>query len=250
MIGGLDLALTYHRSTPFLDAMRARWNEFANVFSPALVHTWHTIEQTFERQSGPRATAVWPVIPAELGSGKSLSAKMWCALLPPAKSALVVVRTRELAQEFADDVNQWGGHAVALYSPRGGLPNDLWTSPARTLSTPTVVICHKSYEMGLDELSPARSLERFETVHRFEGHPRDLVIIDEALDQVLESRLLRDDVSKLLTFVRQHRLRVPVEALRVLRSIDEALFEAPDANRAIAVGTLLAGVPYLSLIHI
>jgi hypothetical protein len=228
----------------FLDAMQERWtNEYGNVFSPRLQRTWLQIVNTLNWQSGPEADQRWIVIPAELGIGKTTCAKTWCSMLPDQKSALVVVRTREQAQEFVDDVNQWSGErkAVALFSPeKDGLANEYWAAPEQTKVFPVVVVCHKSYELGLDEFSLEAAQKRFDVVHQYLDKARDIVVIDEALDQVAEARLGRGQMNVLMHLLRRVQYKHH-GALRVIESVGRALREAPvDRARALTVPELLA----------
>lgn len=195
----------------FLNAMRVKWSEYKNVYSDLLQLTWLQIATTLNYQASPGGLARWPVIPAELGIGKTTCAKLWCAMIPDDVSALVVVRTREQAQEFADDVNAWSGErkAVALFSPDedNNLPNPYWHEAENTKIYPIVVVCHKSYEMGLDEFSLEAVQKRFDVVHLYVNKPRDIVIIDEALDQVAEARVGRGAMTVLMHLLKrvQHK---------------------------------------------
>jgi hypothetical protein len=237
----------------FIRKMREKWTEYGNAYSTPLGTTWLQIVDTLNRQAGADSSPIWPVIPAELGIGKTTCAKLWCAMLPAGRSALVVVRTRDQAREFADDVNAWSGtpKAVALFSPDAALPCELWKTPERSREFPVVVVCHKSYEMGLDEFSLEAAHVRFDMVHRYCAGRRDIVIIDEALDQVAEARVNRAALLELMKLVyklrthprhalrniHQHHLR----AMRVLESIGRAVREAPDSDlRALSASTLLA----------
>src|SRR4030095_5694045 len=69
-------------ATEFLTVMKAKWAEYGNVGSPALEHVCLELQATLDYQSGPDALDVWPVIPCELGSGKTTAAKLWCAVKP------------------------------------------------------------------------------------------------------------------------------------------------------------------------
>src|SRR5438128_961163 len=124
----------------FLSAMRSKWSEYGNVYADAPLHTWLQIATTLNYQASAEREARWPVIPAELGIGKTTAAKLWCAMLPDGHSALVVVRTREQAREVADDINAWSGErkAVALYSPSDEWPNEYWHDPDATKIFPVV----------------------------------------------------------------------------------------------------------------
>src|SRR5262245_18507739 len=92
----------------FLEAMRVKWREYGNVRSGPLQDAWRTICEVLNQQtlkpSRPR-----PVIPSELGSGKTTSAKMYCSRLPVEQHAgvLIVTRTIEQAQDYANDINAW-----------------------------------------------------------------------------------------------------------------------------------------------
>jgi hypothetical protein len=245
-------------TTTFSEAMRARWAAYGNVYSDRLQIPWLQIEATLDYQSGPEALDVWPVIPAELGIGKTTAAKLWCSRLPADKSALVVVRTREQAREFADDVSAWSGEpgrAAALFSPGAELPNALWGSPEKTKSYQVVVVCHKSYEMGLDEFALDAAHARFELVHQYLEGRRSIVIIDEALDQVAEARIGRGAMPALLQIVpklwahprqaTRQLNRDHLAAMRVLESVGRALREAPaDRERALSASELLAMTTY------
>ena len=94
----------------FLTAMKAKWAEYGNVGSRTLEHVWLQMQATLDYQSGPVALDVWPVIPCELGSGKTTAAKIWCAVKPVDENhpgVLIVVRTKDQADEYARDINSW-----------------------------------------------------------------------------------------------------------------------------------------------
>lgn len=126
-MNALDVALAWSRKTPFLDAMRAKWAEYGNVESPALWHVKTQIEATLNQQAGPDARDVWPVIPCELGAGKSTAAKVWCAVNETRPGVLVVVRTKDQADEYAREHQRLVGRAGArlralLRAPTGPAP--------------------------------------------------------------------------------------------------------------------------------
>ena len=56
----------------FLDTMRSKWSEYGNVGSPALDQVWLQICEVMNQQIGSPSLPR-PVIPAELGAGKSTS---------------------------------------------------------------------------------------------------------------------------------------------------------------------------------
>jgi hypothetical protein len=158
-------------------------------------------------QASPDAEAGWPVIPAGLGIGKTTCAKLWCSMLPKGPDhpgVLVVVRTKHQADEYAREINAWAGRPVA-FAHHSGLDvktrKDLDALP----TYPVLVVRHRSYENGLDGFSVDASRVKFEKMHRWRGGKRAIVIIDEALDQVVEARIPRDTTTELMTAVRTAR---------------------------------------------
>src|SRR5262249_1394243 len=112
-----------------------------------------------------------------------------------------------------------------------------------------LVVCHKSYEMGLDEFALDAAHVRFEIVHQYGEGQRSVVIIDEALDQVAEARISRGALHEVLgvvqSVVRGRRTDRHLEAQRVLASVDRALREAPaDRHQALSASELLALTDY------
>src|SRR5437764_2442044 len=129
----------------FLEAMRAKWvgAEYGNVTSPALDAVWVQIAETMNRQTA-QPSLPRPVIPAELGAGKTTCAKLWCSMLPLNEThpgVLVVVRTIEQAEEYANDINSWSGSKAAL-AFHSGLKGQQRPKPEVMLHYPILVVCH------------------------------------------------------------------------------------------------------------
>src|SRR5438067_1078597 len=131
----------------FLDAMRAKWAEYGNVGSPALDQVWIEIAETMNRQTA-NPSLPRPEIPAGLGAGKTTCAKMYCSMLSSYyhPGVLVVVRTIDQAEEYAREINAWGGIAFAFHSELRSRPK-----PELLQQAPTLVICHRGYELALDD---------------------------------------------------------------------------------------------------
>ena len=235
----------------FLDAIHAKWNEFGNVSSPALHHVWSQIQATLDYQSGPDALDVWPVIPCELGSGKTTAAKVWCAVKPLDENhpgVLIVVRTKDQADEYARDINAWSGVSYMAYAHHSGLPLADRQNLDILVSFPVLVVCHKSYENGLDDFAVDVSRIKFEKMHRFRRGQRGLVIIDESLDQVHEERIRRDVLKELMGRMPRAVEKAHPEAMRVIESINRVLREAPDErNRTFSTDQLLALTPFTAV---
>jgi len=214
----------------FLDAMRAKWAEYGNVGSPALDQVWMQIAETFNRQTAePREPR--PVIPAELGAGKTTCAKQWCSMLPSNENhpgVLVVVRTIEQAEEYAKDINAWAGSGKPAFAYHSKLKTR--PLPLVMQQYPILVICHKGYELALDELL-VEEPERYEKLMRFRTGQRRLAIVDEALDQVYVARLSPDSLHRVPGLVHDPRiLKRHLRAVDVISSAHRALIEAPESG--------------------
>ncbi len=226
----------------FVREMQKRWIELdpENVYSPALLATWRRVCETFNAQATTPALR-HPVVPAELGAGKTTCAKVWCAMLPTEghPGVLIVARSIEQAVEYADTINIWAKAPVA-FAYHSKLPLSERENTHALAQWPVVVICHRQYEIGLDKLAVNESYERFDHLHAWrEGHRR-LVIIDEALELVHESRVSRGNLKSLIDQIPRQVETKHQGAMRVLYSVYEALREAPDhAHQTITVEALL-----------
>jgi hypothetical protein len=232
----------------FLEAMRAKWAEYGNVESPALLHVWLQMQATLDYQSGPDALDVWPVIPCELGSGKTTAAKVWCAVKPfdaNHPGVLIVVRTKDQADEYARDINAWSGVPSMAFAHHSGLPLADRQNLNILASYPVLVVCHKSYENGLDDFAVDVSRVKFEKMHQFRRGQRGLVIIDESLDQVHEERIRRDVLKELMSRMPRALEKAHPQAMRVIESVNRVLREAPDEkHRTFSTDELLALTPF------
>jgi hypothetical protein len=219
--------------------MQEKWQAYGNVGSAALDAVWGQIAETLNRQtecpSLPR-----PVIPAELGAGKTTCAKLWCSMLPQDDhhpGVLVVVRTVAQAEEFAADVNTWADAPVAFAYHSELKPRPRLDTVGRY---PVVVICHRNYELALDEWL-VEEPERYARLMRFRDRERKLAIVDEALDQVYVAQVSREQLQQMRSAVRDARIwkRHP-QAVQLLHSVECALLDAPDGGfRVVSADALL-----------
>jgi hypothetical protein len=189
-----------------------------------------------------------PVIPAELGAGKTTAAKLWCAMLPYAAhpGVLVVVRTIEAAKEFAADVNVWADVPITAYAYHHEVPREERENLDALAWFPVLVICHRAYELSLDPLAVVGSRASFEKVHAFrDGGRRRLVIVDEALDQVHEARISRAGLQRAMSYIPSAITRKHSDAMDTLDSVARALRNAPEDRHAVlTVKELLARVSF------
>jgi hypothetical protein len=229
----LSLVNTY----AFVEAMAEQWAAYGNVPSPALYQVWAGICDTLNEQV-LHPTLPRPVIPAELGAGKTTAAKVWCAMLLAEEhpGALVVVRTIDQVGEYVTDINAWSPVPTA-----GAFHSALKPKPtlAQLRATPTLVVCHRGYELALDELL-VEDHERYDRLMMFGDQRRRLAIVDEALDQVYVAQLTRQDFHEVRR-LDPRLLKQHMRAVDVIEAVYRALLEAPDDGHHVMSTDALLG---------
>jgi hypothetical protein len=223
----------------FVACMEERWRGYGNVVSDPLRAVWAEIAECMSRQIR-WPTLPRPVIPAELGAGKSTSAKLYATLWAHGArdehpGILIVVRTTEQAEEYARDINEWSREntALAWYTKQKPRP-----SREEIARFPTVVICHRQYELALDEHMVDKD-ERLDKFTQFYGGARRLVIVDEALEQVYIAHIRQRNLAEIrrlspARLVKEHRV-----AFELLQAVDRALMRAPANGNAVVAATKL-----------
>jgi hypothetical protein len=180
----------------FVAAMEAKCAEYGAAIFPARVAAWRKLGGIFDQElrRQPGGMRPWPVFCGALGIGKTTGAEVCCRMLPPDVGALVIVRTIRQAERFAANV---GPSAYAYHSALDPKP-----APTTLAQHPTLVICHRGYTQGLNHLALEQYDPKFTALHAFNGGRRSLVIVDEAMDQVVEEKVSRRALMEL-------RARIP-----------------------------------------
>jgi hypothetical protein len=182
----------------FVERMARHWTEaLGNVASEPLRAAWLQMGNAFGRHiashGDPKQGTEWTVLQPATGSGKSQGTAIYCAMLARYETTdehpgvLIVTRLKADADEMADTINRWAsrrGYARAYHSDATG-PGVLES----LRSFPVLVITHRAYELALDALGHDGSIRRtWPFFHGWGLGERRLVVIDEALDIVEESR--------------------------------------------------------------
>jgi hypothetical protein len=220
----------------FVDAMTAHLG-YEDVMSPALVNAWTMLVDTLNAQltKSEASTEPWPVYTGALGIGKTQGAIMYCALLARQTrdvGVLVVVRTIAQAQEFADLVNERAGTVVAFAHYADRLRSERYS--LEMLATfPVLVICHRGYERGLHAAALDVAYPKFERYHAFGSGRRSLVIVDEALDQVVDERVSRTALKQLIADLPRDVEREHTAGVRVVTGVLDLMLHADDQNRVL-----------------
>lgn len=165
--------------------------------SPSLVKGWHTLynsfDQCIERNRNVGTTHKKAVVPLPTGSGKSHATRHYLRHLPSDVSALLVMRNIE-------DIDE------ALYSLLGGNSTEKKAiayhsmnrvSTERLQGAQIVITTHQQLLKAMKDSSWN------ENFNRFDDRKRDLVIIDESLNQVESSSVSPSDIDTVITKIEQ-----------------------------------------------
>ncbi len=182
----------------FVDTMAHHWTTtLGNVASDPLRAAWLQMGTAFGRHiaahGDPSSGTAWTVLQPATGSGKSQGTAVYCGMLARFTTTaehpgvLIVTRLKVDADTMADTINTLAGrpgYARAYHSDAAG-PGVL----EQLRSFPVLVITHRAYELALDALGHDGTIRRtWPYFHGWGIGERRLVVIDEALDIVEESR--------------------------------------------------------------
>jgi hypothetical protein len=211
-----------------LTAMQMQWQLYGNTGSSAMMDAWALLGETLNTRAEGGADRA-AVFAGPLGMGKTTLAQLYAAMLPADAGALIVTRTIDQAKEFADAVNECGGKAFAYHSE---LDEATWNDTDALVQWPVVVACHRTYEAGLNMAAFELVDPRFAKLHAYQGgRQRALVIIDEAMPQILESRVTVHPLRELRAEVPKGVMLYNRDALRVLVGIEQLLLTDHDVSR-------------------
>jgi hypothetical protein len=219
----------------FASAMTVHWeNTLGNVPSDKLRSLWSTMAETF----GTAITAqddVWRVLQPPTGSGKTQGATLYSALVaqknqevPPEDrvGVLIVVRLIEAANDIADSVNRLAGFecAVAKHSEAS-------LHVFQAGSADVLVVTHAAYVKALKALCRG-DRSRWDELVSWSHGQRKLTIVDEAIENVLESYQTKSQyVRQLLSYVDTSiRMAYP----REVRAVESVLALLERVERIVA----------------
>ena len=224
----------------FIDNMAARLVAFdaKNVVTPALQKAWSQIGAVLNEQIyGVPADGRWPVVPAELAVGKSLSIKVFASMMPLAghPGVLVVVNRQADADEMAATINTWAGAEVAKAYHKD--VTDVQRRDLRPLAKfPVLVICHRRLEMGLDQGS-----ERYNALFAFGAGRRKAILIDESLEMVYMAAVSSVELRRLLALLPARYNAPHARALDILDNLLRVMRRHSGDARRLTAAQLLAG---------
>ncbi|WP_114011719.1 DEAD/DEAH box helicase family protein [Cohaesibacter intestini] len=175
----------------YVSKMEKHWTDtLGNVSSQPLRDLWRRMCLIFNQQIDSFGTPEGKrikVLPPPTGTGKSQGLAVYCSCLEENghPGVLIVVRLKKQADDAAETINQLAGKPIAL-----ARHSDTSVTPEQVEQSPVIIITHKAYENGLDAVArgePEQSA--WSQFHKFQNGQRRLVVIDEALDLLQESKV-------------------------------------------------------------
>lgn len=203
----------------FVKEMIRHWEGLGHVSNKALEDTWKQLAEAFidhvKAHEFPSMEGNWTVLSPPTGTGKTEGAILYSAMLSGVFTAdpqlhpgiLIVTRMIKDANRIANDIN-WHSMryapglldtntvAVAYHTEAA---DDLRRRDLRQF--PVLVVTHKAYENALDGLESNAYPTAWDYYSNYLDRKRKLVIIDEAIDLILESRVSGDDVRSLIGLI-------------------------------------------------
>lgn len=178
--------------------------EMGNSSSPYLKMNWVEMFGAFNRCIESNQSCTQPaqttVIPAPTGTGKTLSMEYYASQLDESVGVLIVTFLTDEADEIAKNINKWSENnkAESFHSKkrvnRSGLKD-----------YQVLVITHNELQASVDRLNRLGEENRLNQLYAYQDGKRGLIIIDEAIDNVIATELKMKDVNALLSALESHQ---------------------------------------------
>jgi hypothetical protein len=200
--------------------MRQHWETHLGYpTTHPLEESWAQLAQAFidhvKAHDTVGAEVGWTVLRLPTGTGKTEGTILYSAMLSSVVSKmpqlhpgiLIVTRMIKDANRIATDINglskkqssNLGNSDAVAVAYHTEMEEELTRRDLRQF--PVLVITHKAYENALDGLESNASPTSWDYFHDYLDRKRKLVIIDEAIDLILESRVSGDDVRSLIGLI-------------------------------------------------
>jgi hypothetical protein len=193
-VGSHELALVSPQD--FSVRMRKHWSETLNMPTPpALIAVHRLMAEEFQRliinNASDEGGSASVVLPLPTGSGKTqgtcvyatMQAELNVHVTDNTKPVGIVIITRliEDADDIAKQINELSGRVVAVahHTKNKADTMDVFNSDV-------LVICHQAF-LNAAKAWSVQDCERWHRISQWRGGNRQLVIIDEALANVVES---------------------------------------------------------------
>ena len=198
-------------SSPFIDpntfasARSDHWETtLGNVPSDKLRSLWHTMAETFGTAINQQDDQ-WRILQPPTGTGKTQGSILYSALVAQKNQevssedrvgVLIVVRLIPSANEIADSINALAGFQCAA-AKHTEAPLHVFQAEAADI----LVVTHAAYVKALKALCRGDT-SRWNQLVSWSHGQRKLTIIDEAIENVLESYQIKSNyIKKLLLYI-------------------------------------------------
>jgi len=214
----------------FIDTFVNKWeNNFNNVSSDALKQTWRYNFQAMCKviEDNKNNRSIKYVVSAVTGSAKTESIKTFCTLLDDTKALISTNLTSE-ADKIASDINEEAGNDIAIaFHSKTNIKID------KASKYKIVVVSHEFYRRNYTGTTKWDLLTC----------DRDLIIIDEALDTLVEISVNAAAIKRAITVVEAlttwSKYKDNVYVIGALGSLKKSLNELTLGRKLLGKGNIL-----------
>jgi len=211
------------------------WEELCgNTTSQYLTKEWDIIFGIFQlcidSNSGGIDNPIRLVIPAQTGTGKTLAAAYFASALPKETGMLIVTSLTDEADRIAEDINKWSGEDRAISYHSNLMHNDR-VSRSEFKNHQILVITHNELKASVDRHKRHGKDNRIKQLYTYKDGHRDLIVIDESIDNIISNKVDQRDVRTILgklqglpNHTRKHLLEDIDALLRLEHMFEEAEF--------------------------
>ena len=181
------------------------WNGICNNTSSVdLEINWAEIFGTFTQCIDLNREKVTPaktiVLPAPTGTGKTLAMSYYASKLEGDTGVLIVTFLKDEVDKIEKHINQWSDKdkAVAFHS-------DSRLTRSELKNHQVLVITHKGLQVAIDQQNRYDRDTKIKHLYDYGNGKRQLVIIDEAIDDVISSELQISNLNSLLEVLESYK---------------------------------------------
>jgi hypothetical protein len=170
----------------FIKKFSTKWtDEFGNVLSAALIETWMQNVKVLNNavQDNQDGYSKKYVISAVTGSAKTENIITYSSMLPSNIKVLICTNLKDETDRLAKDINIESGYIKAVSFHSGNKIKDYEAKDYQI-----VIVTHEFYRRHYE------GTDRWNTL----TDDRDLIVIDEALDTIVENSITKADIQRVL----------------------------------------------------
>ena len=137
------------------------------------------------------------VIPAQTGTGKTLAAAYFASTLPKETGMLIVTFLTDEADRIKKYINKWSGEGRAIsYHSKLMYKDRVHRSEFKNHQI--LVITHNEFKASVDRHKRHGKDNRIKQLYAYKDGHRDLIVIDESIDNIISNKVDQRDVRTIL----------------------------------------------------